>query len=91
MSLIFISLFYSGDKENFAETAEIVASIPAEWKMKPSYYHSFSMTENYYIIVEAPLVLNLIKLLTSKIRRKAFNTAMEWHPNRPVCINCSRF
>lgn len=68
----------------FCEAAEIVAKVPAQWKMKPSYHHSFAMTENYYILIEQPLVMNVMKILTAKLRGVPTNTVMEWCPEHPV-------
>ncbi|XP_053307679.1 carotenoid-cleaving dioxygenase, mitochondrial [Spea bombifrons] len=70
-------------KSNSAETlegAQVVCSIEPEDKMKPSYYHSFAMTENYVVFLELPLKLNIMKILTSQIKGKAFSDSMSWEP-----------
>ena len=67
VSFVFLS---SGDKESQVEKAELITTISPESKWKPSYYHSFGMTQNYYIFLESPLQMNLLKLLTSHIRNQ---------------------
>ncbi|CAN2389993.1 Beta-carotene oxygenase [Pristimantis euphronides] len=62
------------------EGAEVVCSIKAEEKMKPAYYHSFGMSENYVVFVEQPLRLNIMKLMFSQIRGKPFSRSMSWEP-----------
>lgn len=39
--------------------ASIVSKIKTKRPLAPSYYHSFSITENYFIFIEQPLVLSL--------------------------------
>uniref|UniRef100_A0A158PC41 Beta,beta-carotene 9',10'-oxygenase n=1 Tax=Angiostrongylus cantonensis TaxID=6313 RepID=A0A158PC41_ANGCA len=45
------------------KTAELLAEIPASKLWSPSYYHSFGITENYFILFESPLRLNLKKMI----------------------------
>ncbi|MEE6484756.1 hypothetical protein FKM82_014014 [Ascaphus truei] len=66
--------------EDSLEGAQVVCSIEPEEKMRPAYYHSFGMTENYIVFVEQPLKLNILKILTSKIQGKSFSGAMSWEP-----------
>ncbi|XP_024903268.1 beta,beta-carotene 9',10'-oxygenase isoform X2 [Pteropus alecto] len=60
--------------------AQVICSIASAERMKPSYYHSFGMTKNYIIFIEQPLKMNLWKMVTSKIRGKAFSDAISWEP-----------
>ena len=53
-----------------------IASIPAR---EPAYIHSFGATDQYLVLVEFPLVVNPIKLLTSG---KPFIENYEWKPER---------
>ncbi|XP_023389522.1 beta,beta-carotene 9',10'-oxygenase isoform X3 [Pteropus vampyrus] len=61
--------------------AQVICSIASAERMKPSYYHSFGMTKNYIIFIEQPLKMNLWKMVTSKIRGKAFSDAISWEPH----------
>ncbi|KAM5245981.1 carotenoid-cleaving dioxygenase, mitochondrial [Ctenodactylus gundi] len=71
------------EKVDLGETihgAQVVCSIVSSEKMKPSYYHSFGMTKNYIIFIEQPLKMKLWKIVTSKIRGKAFSDGISWEP-----------
>lgn len=48
--------------------------------MKPAYYHSFGMSENYVVFVEQPLRLNIMKIMLSQIQGKPFSGIMSWEP-----------
>ncbi|KAF2985390.1 hypothetical protein EK904_004170 [Melospiza melodia maxima] len=62
------------------EGAKVLCSIPPMNRAKPSYYHSFGMTENYIIFIEQPLKLNLLKIITSKLCGKAIYDGISWEP-----------
>ncbi|NXR43196.1 BCDO2 oxygenase, partial [Zosterops hypoxanthus] len=62
------------------EGGRVVCSIPPMDRAKPSYYHSFGMTENYIIFIEQPLKLNLLKIITSKLCGKAIYDGISWEP-----------
>ncbi|XP_068936479.1 carotenoid-cleaving dioxygenase, mitochondrial isoform X4 [Petaurus breviceps papuanus] len=68
------------DLEETIHGARVICSIPFGQKMKPSYYHSFGMTKNYVIFIEQPLKMNLWKIITSKVRGKAFLDGISWEP-----------
>ncbi|NXE70194.1 BCDO2 oxygenase, partial [Calcarius ornatus] len=62
------------------EGAKVLCSIPPRNRAKPSYYHSFGMTENYIIFIEQPLKLDLVKIITSKLRGKPIYDGISWEP-----------
>ncbi|NWT57469.1 BCDO2 oxygenase, partial [Erythrocercus mccallii] len=62
------------------EGAKVLCSIRPMDRAKPSYYHSFGMTENYIIFIEQPLKLNLLKIITSKLCGKAIYDGISWEP-----------
>ncbi|XP_032497316.1 beta,beta-carotene 9',10'-oxygenase isoform X3 [Phocoena sinus] len=71
------------EKVDLGETihgAQVICSIASAERMKPSYYHSFGMTRNYIVFIEQPLKMNLWKIITSKIRGKAFSDGISWEP-----------
>ncbi|XP_063292323.1 carotenoid-cleaving dioxygenase, mitochondrial-like [Pelobates fuscus] len=78
-NIIKIPVQRSGSEETL-EGTQIICSIEPQEKMKPSYYHSFGMTENYVVFIELPLKLNILKILTSQIRGKSFASSMSWEP-----------
>ncbi|XP_027590285.1 beta,beta-carotene 9',10'-oxygenase isoform X1 [Pipra filicauda] len=62
------------------EGAKVLCSIPPMDRAKPSYYHSFGMTENYIIFIEQPLKLNLFQIVTSKLRGQTICDGISWEP-----------
>ncbi|XP_046759776.1 beta,beta-carotene 9',10'-oxygenase isoform X2 [Gallus gallus] len=70
-------------KSNCNETlegAKVLCSIAPTDNMKPSYYHSFGMSENYIIFIEQPIKLNLLRIITSKFRGKPISEGINWEP-----------
>ncbi|KAI1903298.1 hypothetical protein AGOR_G00025760 [Albula goreensis] len=62
------------------EGAKVVCSIPAVDKGRPSYYHSFAMSQNYVVFIEQPIKMDLLKIVTCKLRGKALNDGIYWDP-----------
>lgn len=69
------------DSSDTLEGAQVVCSIAPKDKMRPSYYHSFGMTENYVIFVEQPVKMDLMKIITNKMAGKSVADAMKWEPD----------
>ncbi|XP_048196935.1 carotenoid-cleaving dioxygenase, mitochondrial [Perognathus longimembris pacificus] len=70
------------DPKETIHGAQVICSIAPKEVMKPSYYHSFGMTQNYIIFIEQPLKMNLWKIATSKIRGKPFSDGISWEPQQ---------
>ncbi|KAI4895577.1 hypothetical protein NFI96_015671, partial [Prochilodus magdalenae] len=62
------------------EGATVICTIPCEEKTKPSYYHSFAMSENYVVFIEQPIKLDLLKIVTGKMRGKGISEGVYWDP-----------
>ncbi|XP_029019352.1 beta-carotene 15, 15-dioxygenase 2, like isoform X2 [Betta splendens] len=60
--------------------ASVICSIPAAEPRKPSYYHSFAMSENYIVFIEQPIKLDLLKFMLYRIQGKSFHKVMSWEP-----------
>ncbi|XP_064169865.1 carotenoid-cleaving dioxygenase, mitochondrial-like [Anguilla rostrata] len=63
------------------EGAKVLCSIPSVDRARPSYYHSFAMSQNYVVFIEQPLKMDLLKIVTSKLRGKPINDGIYWDPN----------
>ncbi|XP_076036875.1 beta,beta-carotene 15,15'-dioxygenase-like isoform X2 [Oratosquilla oratoria] len=72
----------NGKRVSSMEQAKIVCSIPSTWKTCPSYYHSFGITDNYFIFIEQPLVFNLTKFLVNHYVGRPYLGAIDWYPDR---------
>ncbi|XP_021949663.1 beta,beta-carotene 15,15'-dioxygenase [Folsomia candida] len=68
-------------EETAYKEATIIGSIPSRWKFNPSYFHSFGMTLDKIIFVEAPLCLNIVSMLSSPLWNKSYEECMTWYPN----------
>jgi len=64
----------------------IIAEVQASESLYPAYYHSFGMTENYLILFESPLRLDITKLIARKILNISFKECMIWKENAPVNV-----
>ncbi|KAL4221336.1 hypothetical protein ACF0H5_019597 [Mactra antiquata] len=60
---------------------EVVCKLNNPWSMSISYYHSFGMTENYYVFVEQPLLSNIPKLLIGRKLGNAFEQSLQYFPD----------
>ncbi|CAL4145028.1 unnamed protein product [Meganyctiphanes norvegica] len=66
------------------EQASVVATLPCQWKFQPGYYHSFSMTENYFILIEQPMGMSVPKLLYNTVMHKSLLDAIVVTPDAPT-------
>uniref|UniRef100_A0A1A7WSJ8 Retinal pigment epithelium-specific protein 65kDa n=1 Tax=Iconisemion striatum TaxID=60296 RepID=A0A1A7WSJ8_9TELE len=53
------------DKSDPLEKSQVVLQLPSSERLKPSYIHSFGMTNNYFVFVEQPVKINLLKFLSA--------------------------
>ncbi|KAM7413682.1 hypothetical protein PAMA_020862 [Pampus argenteus] len=64
--------------EETLERATVLCSIPSVDRTKPSYYHSFAMSENYVVFIEQPIKMDLLKIVTGKLRGKSIRDGFFW-------------
>lgn len=50
--------------------AQLLVTIPSQWNMHVGYSHSFGMSQNYFIVLEQPMALNILKVVTMNWRRE---------------------
>ncbi|KAF7703292.1 beta,beta-carotene 15,15'-dioxygenase [Silurus meridionalis] len=62
------------------KNAEIVTTVPCRSLLTPSYYHSFGMTENFFIFIEQPLKLDIVKMATAYMRGVSWASCMKFQP-----------
>jgi len=74
-------------KSNGELNGRVVAKIPARWKFTPSYYHSFGITENFYVFVEAPLCINVLEALKNKMLLRPGGDVIQWQEDQPALIH----
>uniref|UniRef100_A0A3B4A5V8 Uncharacterized protein n=1 Tax=Periophthalmus magnuspinnatus TaxID=409849 RepID=A0A3B4A5V8_9GOBI len=67
-------------EEETLEGATVLCSIPSKDKSKPSYYHSFAMSENYVVFIEQPIKMDLMKIVTGKLTGNSISDSIYWDP-----------
>ncbi|KAM8874064.1 retinal Mueller cells isomerohydrolase-like [Spinachia spinachia] len=53
------------NKSDPLERSQVVLQLPSSERLKPSYLHSFGMTDNHFVFVEQPVKINLLKFLSA--------------------------
>ena len=71
-------------EDNPFHSAKIVASITPSCPLNPAYYHSFCLTENYYIFIEQSLRISMLGGAKNHLQRKAFASCLRWRDDLPV-------
>ncbi|MCJ8748617.1 hypothetical protein PDJAM_G00166920 [Pangasius djambal] len=67
--------------------AKVLCSISPADKTKPSYYHSFAMSENYVVFIEQPIKMDLAKIVTSRMRGKGISDCIYWDPKQETVFH----
>ncbi|XP_012275507.1 carotenoid isomerooxygenase isoform X2 [Orussus abietinus] len=69
------------------DQATIVASVPARRVLNPSYMHTFGITDNYFVIIEQPLSVALVRLVSCKIRDEPMYSCLKWSEEDKTLIH----
>lgn len=75
----------TGKKESASsavQRARIVSRVPCRSIVEPSYMHSFSITESYFVLIEQPLSVSLKTVLGYLVAGKPLVHALNWRQNR---------
>lgn len=64
--------------------ATILTQIPTESRFSPSYYHSFGMTDRYFIFIEQPLVISIPHVLWYNFTGGTNGHILKWRPQNQV-------
>ncbi|XP_070773100.1 carotenoid-cleaving dioxygenase, mitochondrial-like [Enoplosus armatus] len=75
------------DAKDTLHGAKILCSIVPADKSHPSYYHSFAMSENYVVFIEQPIKMDLLKIVTCKLRGKALSEGIYWDPKQETVFH----
>uniref|UniRef100_A0AAX7T580 Carotenoid-cleaving dioxygenase, mitochondrial n=1 Tax=Astatotilapia calliptera TaxID=8154 RepID=A0AAX7T580_ASTCA len=75
------------ESEDTLQGAKILCSIVPANKSHPSYYHSFAMSENYVVFIEQPVKMDLLKIVTCKLRGKALSDGIYWDPKQETVFH----
>uniref|UniRef100_A0A8C5EKA9 Carotenoid-cleaving dioxygenase, mitochondrial n=1 Tax=Gouania willdenowi TaxID=441366 RepID=A0A8C5EKA9_GOUWI len=75
------------DDKDTLQGSKILCSIVPANKSQPSYYHSFAMSQNYVVFIEQPIKMDLLKIVTCKIRGKALSDGIYWDPKQETVFH----
>uniref|UniRef100_A0A8C7N4P6 Carotenoid-cleaving dioxygenase, mitochondrial n=1 Tax=Oncorhynchus kisutch TaxID=8019 RepID=A0A8C7N4P6_ONCKI len=73
--------------EETLEGAKVLCSIVPADKARPSYYHSFAMSENYVVFIEQSIKMDLLKIVTAKLRGKGISEGIYWDPKQDTVFH----
>ena len=77
-----------GAQRTFQYGSKEVARIKSRWVMNPGYMHSFSVTKNYYILIEQPLCINVPTLVKDMILSSgAVIDGLVWYEEAPTIFH----
>ncbi|XP_011862106.1 PREDICTED: carotenoid isomerooxygenase-like isoform X2 [Vollenhovia emeryi] len=79
----------SGEEKELSmfDQATIVASVPSRWMFNPSYMHTFGITDNFFIILEQPLSISVVKMTTGRFKQEPTMNSLKWHDNESTLIH----
>lgn len=63
---------------NSLEHTRLIGKLPCSDPFSPGYYHSFGMSENYMVLFEAPVRINIKKMIFRKLMSYAYRDAFFW-------------
>ncbi|XP_074478685.1 beta,beta-carotene 15,15'-dioxygenase [Sebastes fasciatus] len=69
------------------KNVEVVCTIPCRSMLTPSYYHSFGMTDNYFIFIEQPFKLDILKMATAYMRGVNWASCLKFCPEENTLIH----
>lgn len=79
-----IFLSDSGNNVPALKKVEVVCSVPCRTLLTPSYYHSFGMTDNYFVFIEQPFKLDIVKMATAYMRGVNWASCLKFSPEENV-------
>ncbi|XP_056141019.1 carotenoid-cleaving dioxygenase, mitochondrial-like [Lampris incognitus] len=75
------------DSRDTLQGAKVLCSIVPANKSHPSYYHSFAMSKNYVVFIEQPIKMDLLKIVTCKLRGKDLSQGIYWDPKQDTVFH----
>ncbi|CAL8311725.1 unnamed protein product [Merluccius merluccius] len=66
---------------------EVVCTVPCRSLLSPSYYHSFGMSDNYFIFIEQPFKLDIVKMATAYMRGVNWASCLRHFPEETTLIH----
>ncbi|KAK2859340.1 hypothetical protein Q5P01_003960 [Channa striata] len=76
-----------GKNVHALKNVKVLCSVPCRSLLTPSYYHSFGMTENYFIFIEQPFKLDIIRMATAYMRGVNWASCLKFCPEENTLIH----
>ncbi|KAF7665970.1 hypothetical protein LDENG_00125190 [Lucifuga dentata] len=73
------------------KNVEVISTVPCRSLLTPSYYHSFGMTENYFIFIEQPFKLDILKMTTAYMRGINWASCLKFCPDEKTEEQANRW
>ncbi|XP_029001363.1 beta,beta-carotene 15,15'-dioxygenase isoform X3 [Betta splendens] len=69
---------------------EVLATVPCRTLLSPSYYHSFGMSDHYFVLVEQPFRLDILKMATAYMRGVNWASCLKFSPEDNASVRYPR-
>ena len=63
-----------------------IGSVDARWKLNPCHMHTFAVTDNYVVLLEQPLTIDVKAMVANTMYDRPFIGGMEWMKNKMASI-----
>ncbi|XP_064390883.1 carotenoid-cleaving dioxygenase, mitochondrial-like [Halichondria panicea] len=76
----------TGKDSHVMDKASVLCDVPPKNKLKPAYSHSFGATENYFVLLEQPFRINVLKVIKDALLNKPIlaDGIFEWQENELI-------
>jgi hypothetical protein len=72
----------NGQQSKPTERARIVTTVACRSLKEPSYMHSYSITDSYFVLIEQPLNVSFKTVFSSFLSGKPLVNSLKWRPNK---------
>ncbi|XP_068160085.1 beta,beta-carotene 15,15'-dioxygenase [Antennarius striatus] len=69
------------------KNVEVICTIPCRSMLTPCYYHSFGITDNYFIFIEQPYKLDILRMATAYMRGVNWASCLKFCPEENTLIH----
>ena len=69
------------------ENSQIIGRVGSRWILNPCYMHSFSITDNYFIIIEQPFSIDVRSMVTGVIKGNPLMDSLKWNESAPTLFH----
>ena len=67
---------------SLASNSFTLGEVPCSRMFHPGYMHSFSITDNYIILIEQPLSVSVVAMVSAILKGRSMSTALKWNSEK---------